>query len=284
MSGKVTRPPMLPMLMTRTEARLRIAGTFGIAELGPATPASSSVTPSIPPGAPLAEEETSGKKKGKGKKKKAAPAAAEAVPAVAVDAHEDERRRLCLRLATVYGDELARIDDAVAKLKDIVASRPNDEEASHQLELLLRRTDRRDDLRWLFDLRAPVPSRTALAIAVAAQDIERARAGWSGGKHDARARAEALHPRRLVGVVVQVQAVDREAFDRLVAETRAVLVQQEAAVEDGADRAALRRFAGEVVGLEPQAEGAFPFADHPGKAVVAAGGDRGLDGAMAESA
>lgn len=134
-----------------------------LAELGSATPASSS--PSIAPEAPHAEEESGGKKKGKGKKKKAAPAvpAAEAAPA-AVDPHEDERRRLCIRLAAVYGDELGRVDDAVAKLKDVVAARPLDEEASRQLELLLRRTDRRDELRWLFDLRAthaPGPSERA---------------------------------------------------------------------------------------------------------------------------
>ncbi len=129
-----------------------------LADLGPAHAAEAAA-----PTEAHVEEET-GKKKGKGKKKKGEKApVAEAAPTSATEPGPDdeERRRLCMRLAAVYGDELNRVDDAVAKLKEVVAARPLDEESSHQLELLLRRTDRRDDLRWLFGLRAehaPTPS------------------------------------------------------------------------------------------------------------------------------
>ncbi len=118
-----------------------------LAELGPLR-ASGEVRPSEP-GEP---EEGSSKRRGKGRKKKGASAPA-AAPAPVSDGHDEERRLLGIRLATVYGEELGRIDEAVAKLKELASARPTDEAVSEQLEQLLRRTDRRDDLRWLFELR-----------------------------------------------------------------------------------------------------------------------------------
>jgi tetratricopeptide (TPR) repeat protein len=69
------------------------------------------------------------------------------------EAHEGERRTLCLKLATVYADELNRVDDAVGKLQGVLERRPTDGRAAELLESILRRGDRRDGLRWLNELR-----------------------------------------------------------------------------------------------------------------------------------
>ncbi|MBN2196558.1 MAG: tetratricopeptide repeat protein [Polyangiaceae bacterium] len=65
----------------------------------------------------------------------------------------DERRRLHLRLAELYADELGRSGDAVSTYQKLLERDPTDIEAANALETILRREDRRDDLRWLLDLR-----------------------------------------------------------------------------------------------------------------------------------
>lgn len=64
-----------------------------------------------------------------------------------------ERRVLELKLARVYAEELNQTDAAVAVYKRLLEREPTDADASQALEAILRREDRRDDLRWLLELR-----------------------------------------------------------------------------------------------------------------------------------
>ncbi len=64
------------------------------------------------------------------------------------------RRTLRLKLADVYARELDRVDQAVASYRDLVEADPSDVETVRALDLLLRQSNRKDDLRWLFQLRA----------------------------------------------------------------------------------------------------------------------------------
>ncbi|HMR06290.1 MAG TPA: hypothetical protein PKA88_10935, partial [Polyangiaceae bacterium] len=94
--------------------------------------------------APPTDEAPPSKKK-KGKKK-----AAE-VPAVSGGG--DEQRRLELMLARAYQDDLDRTDDAVAVYRRLLDRDARDADAAEAFEQLLRKNDRKDDLRWLLDLR-----------------------------------------------------------------------------------------------------------------------------------
>ncbi len=62
-----------------------------------------------------------------------------------------EARELRLRLARIYEQQLGRTDDAVLTYKAMLEAEPNDSEAIEELEAILRRDSRRDDLRWLFE-------------------------------------------------------------------------------------------------------------------------------------
>ncbi len=57
------------------------------------------------------------------------------------------------KLARVYSEELSRPDDAVKVYKGMLERDPSDADAASELENILRRHDRRDDLRWLLELR-----------------------------------------------------------------------------------------------------------------------------------
>ncbi len=96
--------------------------------------------------APAAEAPPEGGKKRKKRKKAEEPAAEGGLP-------QEERRRLSLKLARVYAEELGRSDDAVATYRRLLEREPADEEAAQALEAILRREDRREELRWLLDLR-----------------------------------------------------------------------------------------------------------------------------------
>ncbi|HKQ68544.1 MAG TPA: hypothetical protein VJT73_04360, partial [Polyangiaceae bacterium] len=67
--------------------------------------------------------------------------------------HKD-RRNLKAKLARLHATELGRIDDAIGEYRALVEDDPADEDAVVALDRLLRSEDRRDDLRWLFELRA----------------------------------------------------------------------------------------------------------------------------------
>ncbi|MCL2779704.1 MAG: tetratricopeptide repeat protein [Polyangiaceae bacterium] len=71
------------------------------------------------------------------------------------DASERERRALKFTLADVESRDADRMDDAVGIYKDLISANPADSEAILALFRLLRQSpNRRDDLRWLFRLRA----------------------------------------------------------------------------------------------------------------------------------
>src|SRR5690606_24524406 len=88
------------------------------------------------------------RKKGKKRKRQEGQAAAPAKGAESPD-----RRVLELKLARVYAEELARVDDAVAVYKRLLERDPGDATVAAALESILRTGNRRDDLRWLLELR-----------------------------------------------------------------------------------------------------------------------------------
>ena len=69
------------------------------------------------------------------------------------DLQADERRSLRLKLAEVYARELGKLDEAVAAYRELVEADPGDAETIGALDALLRANERKDDLRWLLDLR-----------------------------------------------------------------------------------------------------------------------------------
>jgi tetratricopeptide (TPR) repeat protein len=90
---------------------------------------------------PTAEPVRSGKKK---KRQRTAPGSG---------AVRDEARALRAKLAEVYVRDLGRVDDAIAIYRSLVEEDDGDEQTVLTLDGILRAGDRRDDLRWLFDVR-----------------------------------------------------------------------------------------------------------------------------------
>lgn len=78
---------------------------------------------------------------------------------------EAESRKLKLKLARVYAEELGKADEAVATFKSLLEADPSDADAAASLEAILRREGKRDELRWLL----------ALRVEHAASDAERVR-------------------------------------------------------------------------------------------------------------
>ena len=90
-------------------------------------------------------------RKGKKRKSKGDAPPADAAPAAAPVG--SDRRLLELRLARVFAEELGKSEQAVATYKQMLGRDPADAEVASALEAILRREDRRDDLRWLLELR-----------------------------------------------------------------------------------------------------------------------------------
>jgi golgin subfamily B member 1 len=65
----------------------------------------------------------------------------------------EELRVLRAKLAEVYARDMGRVDEAVLAYRSLVEEDENDDLAVQTLDRVLREADRRDDLRWLFDLR-----------------------------------------------------------------------------------------------------------------------------------
>ncbi len=64
------------------------------------------------------------------------------------------KRQLRLKLAEVYARELSKLDESVAAYRDLVELDPTDLDTIQALDGLLRANERKDDLRWLLQLRA----------------------------------------------------------------------------------------------------------------------------------
>lgn len=144
--------PGSPEALALLEETARAAQAFG--ELAAAFEArlGSLVRPAAAEGEAAAPEK--GKKRGKKKARDEAvtvPDGAAARAAAMVDA---EHRSLSLKLARLYAAELGRTDDAVGVYKRLLEHDPADRDAAGALDALLRQHDRRDELRWLLDLRA----------------------------------------------------------------------------------------------------------------------------------
>jgi golgin subfamily B member 1 len=89
----------------------------------------------------------------KGKKKKKGEARESSVDAAPPPNGGAERRLLELRLARVFAEELGKSEQAVETYKHMLERDPADAEVAAALEAILRREDRREDLRWLLQLR-----------------------------------------------------------------------------------------------------------------------------------
>lgn len=66
----------------------------------------------------------------------------------------DEARSLRLKIAEVYARELNKLDEAVLAYRELVELDKTDVETMHALDTLLRANGRKNDLRWLLELRA----------------------------------------------------------------------------------------------------------------------------------
>jgi tetratricopeptide (TPR) repeat protein len=66
---------------------------------------------------------------------------------------KEEKRVLRAKLAEVCATELGRVDESVAVYRNLVEEDEADDVAVQTLDRILRAADRRDDLRWLFELR-----------------------------------------------------------------------------------------------------------------------------------
>ncbi len=99
-----------------------------------------------------AEPEAGGAGKRRRRRRKDRDAAPSDTPA-AEGLAADERRQLEIKLAEVYSEQLGRTDEAVAVYRGLLERDPSDSEAASAFEAILRREDRRDELRWLLDLR-----------------------------------------------------------------------------------------------------------------------------------
>lgn len=65
-----------------------------------------------------------------------------------------DRRALQGRLASVYANHLDKVEEAVVIYRALVEEDPSDEGSIATLDQILRGAGRKDDLRWLFELRA----------------------------------------------------------------------------------------------------------------------------------
>ncbi len=171
--------PTSPAALALFEETTRAAGAWEtFVEVIEARLAAEPVAPPAaePPAAEAAASEVSSGEKTTGKRKRKKRGVAEpsqplnpepAPPPAAEPRRVDlaARRTIELMLARVYAEELGRSDDAVATYKRLLERDPADVEARTQLEAILRREDRRDDLRWLLEVK----------LETAADDSERRR-------------------------------------------------------------------------------------------------------------
>ncbi len=65
----------------------------------------------------------------------------------------DIERQLRMKLANAYARELGKLDEAVTSYRALVEANPKDEATLREFDALLRGAERKEDLRWLFDLR-----------------------------------------------------------------------------------------------------------------------------------
>ncbi|MCE7890335.1 MAG: hypothetical protein DYH12_11650 [Sorangiineae bacterium PRO1] len=133
------------------EETARAAQAFG--ELASALEARLESLPRPAAGEGEAAAAEKGKKRGKKKGREDAVTVPDGAAARASAMLDAEQRNLTLKLAGLYARELGRTDDSIAAYKRLLERDPADREVAGALDGLLREHDRRDELRWLLDLR-----------------------------------------------------------------------------------------------------------------------------------
>ncbi len=220
--------------------------------------------------APAAPAPQAGKKK---KKKKGGDADAipepepsnpgAAAPANAAALDPRLERALRLKLASAYAKELGKIDEAVATYRKLAESDPTDTETLQEFDALLRGAERKDDLRWLFELRVS-----------AAAESERAAIyqEWATLEEDVFA-----NPKEAIALYRKAADLDPERGDTLKSLSRLLLAEGDHA---GA-AAIIERHRDLSTGSERaqrEVELAFLFIDHLGRPLDALGAaERALD-------
>jgi len=207
--------PDSPAALDLLEESSRAAGSWEIFVEAVEQRLGAKETTATPP-AVSAEPAPQPAKKGKKKKKGDSQIEASPAPIAAGPAPGAERRVLELRLARVFAEELGRSEQAIATYKQMLERDPADAEVAAAMEAILRREDRRDDLRWLLELR----------VEHAADDDARARilSDWATLEEDvfeAPERAIAIYRR-----ILQVHDSDAVALGTL---PRLLLAQGNAA-------------------------------------------------------
>ena len=146
--------PDSPLALELLEETSRAAGAWeAFVDVLEARLASAPVdTTETPPAVAAKGEPAATGKKGK-KKRKSEPNADTGADTATKPSADATRRMLELKLSRVYSEELSRTDDAVKVYKQMLERDPSDGDAATELEAILRRHDRRDDLRWLLELR-----------------------------------------------------------------------------------------------------------------------------------
>ncbi|HMJ13870.1 MAG TPA: hypothetical protein VK524_20775, partial [Polyangiaceae bacterium] len=144
-----------------------------------------------------------GGKRGKRRKKAAQeePSSTES----AAESSEGERRHLELKLARVYSEELGRSEDAILHYKRWLERDPGDFDAAQALEAILRREDRRDDLRWLLELRVDNAQNPEERVRLVSE--------WAALEEDVFDAPE--HAARLYQRVLEIDASDENALSAL---------------------------------------------------------------------
>jgi tetratricopeptide (TPR) repeat protein len=146
----------------------------------------------------------------------------------------EERRQLRAKLAEVYAREMGRIDEAVETYRALVEEDEGDDLSVQTLDRILRESDRRDDLRWLFEVRVE-RANTALKIDLLSE--------WAMLEEEAFAapeRAIALY-RRMVRILPHhgggLRALARLLRAQGDAEGAAEVLEVDRDQREGADRA-----------------------------------------------
>lgn len=192
------------------EETARAAQAFG--ELAAALEARLAAMPNSAASEPEAAPAEKGDKAKKGKKKKSRDEAVtvpDGAAARAAAIQDVERRSLSLKLASVYAADLGRTDDAVLLYKRLLDRDASDGEAAGALEALLRQHDRRDELRWLLDMR----------VQNAASDAERVQilSDWATLEEDVfEAQDKAIELYRRVAEIDPGEANAMRALPRLL--------------------------------------------------------------------
>ncbi|HTV24521.1 MAG TPA: tetratricopeptide repeat protein [Polyangiaceae bacterium] len=146
-------------------------------------------------------------------------------------------RRLEMKLAQVYDEQLSRTDDAIALLNGVIARDPSDSEAVDYLERLLRREGRRDDLRQLLEVKLNQASDREARISMLSD--------WANleqTEFDSRDRAADLYRRILEvepGRLSAVRALPQLLLSLQKPEEAALAIEEQRVHVEGAARADL---------------------------------------------